>query len=86
MLQNYPLFSVAGIIKFQSLSKFDGYDTLLLCILTVLCIRSLGLINYVLQACTLKQHLSYPSTPHPLETTILHLVFMNLAFSDFTYK
>ena len=29
MLQNHPLFSVAGIFKFQSFSKFDGYDTIL---------------------------------------------------------
>ena len=69
MLQNYPLCSVAGIFKFQSFSKFDGYDTILLDIFPVLCIRSLGSIYYVLQAGTLKQHI-LSLQPHPLVTTI----------------
>ena len=69
MLQNHPLFSVAGIFKFQSFSKFDGYDTILLGIFPVLCIRSLGSIYYMLQACTLKQHV-LSLQPHRLVTTI----------------
>ena len=72
MLQNYPLFSVAWIFKFQSFSKFD--DTILLSIFAVLCIRSLGSVYYVLQACALKHHV-LSLQPHPLVATIFFLRF-----------
>lgn len=42
MLQNCP-FLVVGVIKFQFLSKFDDYNTIL-SIFTLLCIICLGLI------------------------------------------
>lgn len=42
MLHNYHLFLVFGIIKFQCLRKFHGYNTTLLSILTTLCITSPG--------------------------------------------
>lgn len=74
MLQNYALFSVAGIFKFQSFNKFDGYDTILLGLFSVLCIRSLGSVYYVLQACTLKHHV-FSLQPHPLVATIFFLRF-----------
>lgn len=36
-------FLVVEIIKFWSLSKFDGYNKILLSIFPILCIKSLGL-------------------------------------------
>ena len=52
----------------------------------MLCIRSLALIYYSLQICTLEQLLSYPPNLHPLITTTLLSVFMNLAFLEPTCK
>ena len=46
-------FFVVGIIKISSLGKFDVYNTILLSIFTILHIRSLGLIYYLLQVCAL---------------------------------
>lgn len=42
MIHNY-YFLVVEIIKFWSLSKFDGYNKILLSIFSILCIKSLGL-------------------------------------------
>ena len=80
---NCHFFSMVGITKIQSLSKFGDYSTILLSIFTVLYIRFLGLIYYQLQVCTLKQHLSYPSTPHPLVTIILLSFFYEFGFFRF---
>lgn len=49
---------VVEIIKIQSLSQFEDYNTVLLSVFPLLCVRSLGL-TYLL-VCTLKQHLCYP--------------------------
>ena len=67
-------------IKFQSLRKFD-YNTILLSIFTILCIRSLRHNYYSLQVCVL-EHLSNPSTHHALITIILLTIFMSLAFES----
>ena len=63
LLYNYHYFSVMVIIKIKSLSKFDYYNMIVLSIFTILYIRSLRLIYYLLQICTLKQHLSHCPSP-----------------------
>lgn len=47
-LHNYSFFSVVGIIKFYSLSKFHDSSTILLSIFIILCIRPLWFIYYSL--------------------------------------
>lgn len=49
VFHNYHFFLVVGVIKFQSLSKFDDYTTILLSVFTILYIRSPGLIYSLLQ-------------------------------------
>ena len=78
MLHNYHFSLVVEIIEIQFLSKLEQ-SRILLSIFTVLCIRSVRLIYYLLQVYTLKQHLSYLPTPQPMITTILFFVFTNLA-------
>lgn len=52
MSHNY-LFFVVRVFKIQSRSSFTVYDTVLLTVITVLCIRPPGPIHLLLQVCTL---------------------------------
>lgn len=58
------------------------YTTILLSIFMILYIRSLRLIYNLLQVCTLKHRKYYPSSPHPLVTTILLSLFF---LTDFLF-
>lgn len=73
-LLNYSSFS-DWIIKFQSLSKFVNYNTS--SIFTIVCIRSLGLIYYTVDVCTLLTCLIPQPWPHALAATI------SLCFHEF---
>ena len=83
---NYPFFFVVRTFKIYSLSKFQVYNTMLLTIVTMLYIRSPGLIHHTTRSVTFDQHLFISPTSQPLVTTILPFVSKSLAFLDSTHK
>lgn len=48
---SYHFLLGVGTIKIQSLSQSGDHNTVLLSTFTILCIRSLGFIYYLLQVC-----------------------------------
>ena len=74
-------FFVVGTVKNWTLSNFGVYNTALLAIITMLCVRSPKLVYICfLQVCTLKQHLPNSPAPQSLVTTILLSWFYKFGF------
>lgn len=78
---NSHFFFVVGTIKVQSLSSFNVYNTALLSVITVLCVKSPGPIYLLVASLYLKQQFPHPQ---PLVTTML--LSLSLAFLDSVYK
>lgn len=78
MSGNYFIF-LEGTIKFQSLSSFKVYNTVLLAVITMLCVRSQRLIFLLVGSWY--PEIKFAQSPHPLapEATIL------LCFDGFGY-
>ena len=62
---NSHFFFVLGIIKIQTLSKFDDYNTILLPVFTTLCIVFPGAICLLVASLYLKQHTGH-RVPSPV--------------------
>lgn len=70
MSHNYHFSSVVRTLKFQFLSNFEVYNTVLLTIITVLCIGSPELIHLLTTSLYLLNNISQIlSPPHSLVTT-----------------
>ena len=64
------------------LSIFEVYNTVLLTIITMLCIRSSGFINLLVIGLYLKQHLPNSTPIKTLLTTTLPSVYLNCSYHE----